>query len=161
MTTAILTVAELAGVLNWSLPDTLALLSGPFAPDEEGRLPAGRALGALVFAELGGRNILTPELAGMMAGAATHADLNADRSIILAWRGGQPVLAWRNAGGALPPADPHQVYGAPIRGPHVTVPADAMLADLLHSVALFRERDRLAVQRLDPTGSTGTRYDHS
>lgn len=159
MTAAVtLTITELAGVLGWSLPDALALLSGTFAPDDDGRLPAGLALGALVFAELGQRHILTPELAAMVAGAATHADPNADRSIVLAWRGGKPVLAWCSAGAKLPPADPAQVYGAPIRGPHVTVPADAMLADLLHAVTLFRERDRLALQRSNPTG---TPHDYS
>ncbi len=155
---ATLTVAELAGVLGWSLPDALALLSDPFAPDDDGRLPAGLALAAVTFAELGQRHILTPELAAMVAGAVIHADPNTSRSIVLAWRKGHPVLAWQGAGGALPPADPHQVYGAPIRGVHVVIPVDHMLCDLLHATALFRERDRLALQRLDPTG---TRHDLS
>ncbi len=150
---ATLTVAELAGVLGWSLPDALALLSGPFAPNDDGRLPAGLALGAVVFAELGQRHVLPPELAATVAGAASRADCNGDRCLVLAWRNGQPVLAWRGAGAALPPADPAQVYGAPIRGPHVIVPADHMLADLLHAVVLFRQRDAVALQRLSPEGT--------
>lgn len=124
------TFAEAETVSGIPEPVLRQLAIGPLAPDDDDRVPLRTLLGVALIASFEAHGVLPPEKLVAVATEAMHgAQPDGGRVLILSFKEARPVLSWARVTEVLRRYGEANV-GAPIRAPHLVVPADALLADL-------------------------------
>jgi hypothetical protein len=126
------------------LPESMlrTLAAGGLGFDRPGeRLSLGPLLGIATVAALGLRGLMGPQQAvGLGLEAMRGAEPGGGRVLLVTWRGDQPTITWAAAADPLRPVRPDDAApGSPLRQPFITIPADAMAADLARGVAALRQ----------------------
>jgi len=134
---------ELGALLGIDTPDVLGLMGedGPFKAEPSGFLRLRVALGIAVYVFAGMKLLTDPMLAARAAcEAATGADMDEDKRLVIAWHHGRATMGWFTDRVPLPEED--ETFGSALRMPNVVIPADRMMRDLRAALLSLRERSR-------------------